>query len=122
MLQCIYALGGGELLLLNNYEELVRHGITPEQETLTRNFAYFGPVGDGLFKQVGDEDWCAAPKEAAEIAEQDVKDQPERRFEWWGKDLGPDALDLISGMMNLDPTARLTIVQVLTHRWWEEDT
>ena len=39
--QCIYALGGGEFLLLNDYQELVRSGIRPEQEILIRHFSYF---------------------------------------------------------------------------------
>lgn len=38
-----------------------------------------------------------------------------------GKDLGPDTLDLIGGMTNLDPGARFTIDQVLSHRAWELD-
>ncbi len=28
-LQCIYALGGGELMLLNDYQELAKRGISP---------------------------------------------------------------------------------------------
>ncbi|KAF1956011.1 kinase-like protein [Byssothecium circinans] len=96
-LVCIYALGGGELLLLNDYQELVSRGITPEQEVVTRHFSYFGPVPEGLFKHVDSEYW----------------------FERWGQDLGPEALDMISGMTNLDPTARTTIDQVLTHGWWQ---
>ena len=36
--QCIYTLGGGDLLLLNDYQELAKGGITPEQEILTRHF------------------------------------------------------------------------------------
>ncbi|EEY23048.1 conserved hypothetical protein [Verticillium alfalfae VaMs.102] len=55
-LVCIYALGGGELLLLNDYQELVKSGIKPEQEILIRHFSYFGPVSEGLLKQVNSED------------------------------------------------------------------
>lgn len=121
-LQCIYALGGGELLLLEDYQELVNHDISPEQEILTRHFSYFGSATEGLLKQIDDEDWCVALKGASKTAERATKEQPELRFEQWGKELGPDAQDMISGMTNPDPAARLTIDQVLTHRWWQEDT
>jgi serine/threonine protein kinase len=120
--QCIYALGGGELLLISNYQELVKHGISPEQEILTRHFSYFGPVSDGLLKQVNNEKWCNALSGASKIAEEAVKEQPELRFERWGEELGPEAQNMISGMTNPDPTARITIDQVLTHRWWQQST
>ncbi|KAI5860034.1 kinase-like domain-containing protein [Durotheca rogersii] len=119
-LVCIYALGGGELLLLNDYQELAKTGIPPEQEILTRHFCYFGLVPEGLLKQVDSEDWCDALKGASTIAEEELKERPELRFEWWGKGLGPEAVNMISGMTNPDPAARITIEQVLAHRWWQE--
>ena len=120
--QCIYALGGGEFLLINNYQELVKNSISPEQEILTRHFCYFGPVSDGLLKRVNDEKWCNALSGASKLAEEAVKEQPELRFEWWGKELGSETQNMISGMTNPDPTARITIDQVLTHRLWQEST
>lgn len=119
-LQCIYTLGGGDFLLLNDYQELARSGIRPEQEILIRHFSYFGPAPEGLLKQINSDDWCNALKGASEVAEEAVKEQPELRFERWGKELGPNAQNMISGMTNPDPTARTTIGQVLTHRWWQE--
>jgi hypothetical protein len=117
--QCIYALGGGEFLLLNDYQELARRGIRPEQEILIRHFSYFGPVSEGLLKIVDSEAWCNALKGASEMAEEAVKEQPELRFERWGEELGPEAQNMISGMTNPDPTARTTIHQVLMHPWWQ---
>jgi hypothetical protein len=96
--------------------------IRPEQEILIRHFSYFGPVSDRLLKQVNSEDWCNALRGASEIAEEAVKEQPELRFERWGKELGSEAQNMIYGMTNPDPTARTTIDQVLTHRWWQEAT
>jgi serine/threonine protein kinase len=119
-LQCIYALGGGEFLLINDFQELIKSGIRPEQEILIRHFSYFGPVSDGLLKQVNDENWCNALRGASEIAEEAVKEQPKLRFECWGEELGPETQKMISGMTNPDPTARTTIDQVLAHRWWQE--
>lgn len=120
--QCIYALGGGDFLLINDYQALVESGITPEQEILVRHFSYFGPVSNGLLKQVNHEDWCNALSGASEIAEKAVKEQPELRFALWGKELGSAMQNMISGMTNPDPTARTTIDQVLTHRCWQEST
>ncbi|KAJ2990078.1 hypothetical protein NUW58_g3140 [Xylaria curta] len=121
-LVCIYTFGGGELLLLDEYQELAKHGISPEQEILTRHFSYFGPVSKGLLKQVNNEVWCNALKGASKMAEEAVKDEPERRFERWGVELGPEAQSMMSGMTNPDPTARTTIERVLTHQWWQEAT
>ncbi|KAF2865181.1 kinase-like domain-containing protein [Massariosphaeria phaeospora] len=119
-LVCIYTLGGGELLLLDDYQELVRRGISPEQEIISRHFAYFGPVTEGLLEQVNSEHWCNALKGVSAMAEDAVEKQPSLKFEHWGKELGPTAQNLISGMTNPDPTVRITIDQVLTYPWWQE--
>ncbi|KAK7920711.1 kinase-like protein [Apiospora marii] len=121
-LVCIYTLGGGSLLLLEDYQELIKLGISPEQEVLTRHFAYFGPISDGLLECVHDEKWCYALKGASELAEKAVKDNSKMRFEQWGEELGLEAVDMISGLTNPDPTARITIDQALTHPWWQETT
>ncbi len=118
-LQCIYALGGGDLLLLEDKAVLAELGITPREDILTRHFTYFGLVNEGLLKQVDGREHSTL-KKASEIAERAVKNQPELRFEVWGKELGEAALDMISGMTKPDPTARLTIDQVLGCSWWPE--
>jgi hypothetical protein len=56
------------------------------------------------------------------MAEEAVKEQPALIFERWGKELGSETQNMIYGMTNPDPTARTTIDQVLTHRWWQEAT
>lgn len=114
-------MGGGDFLLLNDYEELVDRGITPEQEILTRHFCYFGPVPEAVSKIVGDENWSAALEGAAKIANEMVKDEPGLKFEQWGEELGPEALRMISGMTALDPKARLNVDQIMVHPFWEED-
>jgi serine/threonine protein kinase len=118
-LQCIYALGGGDFLLLNHYQELATRGITPEQEILIRHFSYFGSVPEGLLRQVSSENWCNALKAASEMAEEAVKEQPELSFESWGKELGFEAQHMIRGMTKPDPAARTTINQVMAHIWWQ---
>ncbi len=104
---------------MNDYQELVKRGISPEQEILVRHFSYFGLIPEGLLKQVNSEDWCNALKGASAIAEEAVKEQPGLRFERLGEELGPEAQNMISGMTNPDPMARITIDQVLTHQWWQ---
>jgi hypothetical protein len=89
---------------------------------LTRHFCYFGPVSKTFFEHVGDGDWSAALKGASEIADEMSKDKPGLRFERWGKELGPKAFRMISGMTALDPAARLNIDQVSNDPFWEEDT
>jgi hypothetical protein len=106
---------------LDNYQELVKAGISPEQEILTRHFCYFGPVTEGLLKQVDDEDWRNALKGTSGVADKALKEQPELRFEHWGQEIGPEAQNMIAGMTNMDPTARTTIDQVLAHPWWQLD-
>ncbi|OIW30431.1 kinase-like protein [Coniochaeta ligniaria NRRL 30616] len=121
-LVCIYALGGGDLLLLEDEKvlaELAELGITPEEDILTRHFTYFGPVNEGLLKQVDSREHRIL-KRASATADLAVKNQPDLRFEVWGKELGEAALDMISGMTKLDPTARLDIDQVLRCSWWQE--
>lgn len=114
-------MGGGDFLLLNDYQELAKRGITPEQEILTRHFCYFGPVPSAALKVAGDEKWAAALEGAAKIADEMARDEPALRFEQWGKELGLEAVRMIRGMTALDPKARLSIDQVMAHSFWAED-
>lgn len=120
--QCIYALGGGELLMLgaSTHQSLVKDRISPEQEILLRHFAYFGPVSEGLLQRIDSEVLAAALKGTSRGAEMAVTNEPGRRFEVWGKHFGLGAQSMISGMVNMDPLARTTIDEVLAHPWWEE--
>ncbi|KAI4941938.1 hypothetical protein J4E91_010488 [Alternaria rosae] len=119
-LVCIYTLGAGEVLLINDYQDLVKLGISPEQEILTRHFSYFGSANEGLLNQIASEKWTKALKLASQMAELAVQDQPEMSFEVWGQELASEAQKMISGMTKPDPTARSTIDQVVAHPWWQE--
>lgn len=88
---------------------------------MTRHFSYFGPANKGLLEQVNDEDWCKALRSVSATADEAVLENPGLRFTEWGQGLGPLAVDLISGMTKPDPTARLTMEQVLAHPWWQEE-
>ncbi|KAL2060791.1 hypothetical protein VTL71DRAFT_8843 [Oculimacula yallundae] len=121
-LVCIYALGAGDLLVLKDYQELVGHGVMPEQEILHRHLLYFGPLPEGLLRQINDESWCEALQKLAEMAELTVDIDPGVRFKYWGEDIAPNlspgAKSMISRMTNLDPAARPIIDEVLKHEWW----
>ncbi|KAI7352865.1 hypothetical protein KC320_g4301 [Hortaea werneckii] len=116
----IYALGGADLLILNDYQKLAKAGVTPEQEVLTRHFCYFGPVPESLYQQIKDKKWRHALQLASSMAEAEVKERPMLRLRAWGQELGESALDLLSAMTNIDPKGRLTIDQVLAHPYWQE--
>ncbi|KAI1263207.1 kinase-like domain-containing protein [Xylariaceae sp. FL1019] len=123
-LAVIYTFGGGEHLILDahEYQELVKSGITAEQEIVSRHFVYFGPeVPEGLLKLVDSEDWCLALKNASEQAKRALKDRPDLGFQRWGQQLSHETVSMISGLINLDPAARLTIDQFLKHPWWEAE-
>ncbi|PPJ54271.1 hypothetical protein CBER1_06572 [Cercospora berteroae] len=53
----IHALGGGELLVVEDWKELIEAGYPPEQDIVTKHFCYFGPVPDTLYEQIRDEHW-----------------------------------------------------------------
>lgn len=105
---------------MNDYQSLKKAGITPEQEIVTKHFCYFGPVPESLYQQIKDEDWRNALRLAAQMADAEVEERPVLRMSFWGEELGPAALDMLSGMTNLDPKARLTIDEVLAHPYWKE--
>lgn len=54
------------------------------------------------------------------MAEAELEERPMLRLRAWGQELGESALDLLSGMTNIDPKGRLTIDQVLAHPYWQE--
>ena len=47
----MYALGLGNLLIINDYKALLQSRVTPEQEIMHRHFLYFGPLPAGLLKR-----------------------------------------------------------------------
>lgn len=119
--QCLYVLGAGETILINDYEELAKLGIAPEQEILTRHFPYFCSANDGLLKQIDSEKLSKALKLASQMDELAVEEQPEMIFDVWGQELGSGTQNMIAEMMKPDPRAGMTIDQIMAHPWWEEE-
>jgi hypothetical protein len=119
--QYVYALGAGDLLILSDLDSLAKAGIPAEQEVVTKHFCYFGPVPESLYAQIKDDDWRAAFRSAARLADTQAREQPFSRLDFWGKTLGEAALEMLSGTTSLDPRARLTIDQVLALPYWTEE-
>ncbi|KAK3327533.1 hypothetical protein B0T19DRAFT_441503 [Cercophora scortea] len=122
LVQYMYVFGGGTFLILssNEYQALPRYGITPERAMLTQYFIYFGPVNKGILRQVYSEVWGNTLKSVSHAAELAREENGNLRFEHWGQDLGLAMRDVISGMVKPDPTARLTMDQVMAHPYWQE--
>lgn len=98
----------------------MKAGITAEQEIVTKYFCYFGPVPESFYQRTEDEEWRHAFRMAARVAEAEVEERPMLRMNVWGEELGETAVELLTGMTNLDPKDRLTIEQVLDHAYWRE--
>ena len=113
------------MLILNNgtLKSLIENEMPFEEEIVVRHFLYFGPLPEGLLQHVKDETWDILYKEASDMAEKAAIDDPDFRFGRWPETIAPhltpQAKDMISGMMNLDPAARVTIDEVLEHPWWK---
>lgn len=98
----------------------MKAGITAEQEIVTKQFCYFGPVPESFYQQTKDGGWRHAFRMAARVAEAEVEERPMLRMKVWGEELGETAVELLTGMTNLYPKGRLTIEQVLDHAYWRE--
>ncbi|PSR76130.1 kinase-like domain-containing protein [Coniella lustricola] len=94
-LVCIYSLGGGPILILDN--EIIQ-GLKDNG------------MPDVLYKS------------ASEITDAEAVDDPDARFERWSRDIAPhldsDAKKMILQMVNLDPLKRATIQEILHSSWW----
>ncbi|KAI8953133.1 hypothetical protein F4801DRAFT_576855 [Xylaria longipes] len=87
--RCVYALGGGDFFTLDDYLELVKQDIRPEQVVLCRHFAYFGLLPDALLERVDSEAWSKALGATSDLARRIVEDRPKLKLEPWG-DIGND--------------------------------
>lgn len=105
---------------MRDYQDLVKAGISAEQAVVVKHFCYFGPVPESLYEQIKDKDWRSAFRAASTEADAAVGEEPLMRIGAWVQDLGEEAIEMLSGMTNLDPRARLTIDQVLALPFWQQ--
>lgn len=91
-------------------------------EALTRQFIYFSPPPTTLLRHTNDEEGSGILEVASGLAEAIA---PEGGIEQWPEDtiehLDLTVKELITQMTKLDPAARMTIVEVLEHPWWQRD-
>ena len=46
----------------------------------------------------------------------------EEMLKYWGRNISPEAIDLLRGIMSVNPMDRLTLDQVLMHPWMMAET
>lgn len=123
----LYALGGQDLIVPPHWKELAADPMAALlREILVQQILYFGPLPQALLDQVDDAQWTKTLQMASKIAEDNLPQLGFLRIAEWPndfvRDLDVQAKDLIRAMTTLDPTARLTIDQVLEHPWWTSET
>ncbi|KAL9127414.1 MAG: hypothetical protein Q9217_003710 [Psora testacea] len=118
---CIYAVLGR--VIFGPDDDFQKHqaqGALPALIRLQRQVSYFGDQEglNGLMKHVGDEEVnCQVLRMLWEERTEDYI--PYKPFSDWQNVSDPEFKDLIRGMMNLDPTKRVTARQVLEHPWFK---
>ncbi|KAI1200349.1 kinase domain-containing protein [Nemania serpens] len=117
---CIYALLGR--VIFGPDDDFRKHeaqGALPTFIRLQRQVSYFGTQDglNGLMKHVGDEEVnCEVLRMLWEDRAADYI--PYKPFSEWSDVDDADFKDVIQGMMNLDPTKRITARQALEHPWF----
>ncbi|KAI2615100.1 kinase-like protein [Hypoxylon sp. NC1633] len=123
-LVCLYGITGLYVFGMNP-QDLKENKMSPEQEVLRRAFLFFGPdIPPALLEQVDDESWAKVLTGASEWAQALTTRHEGFHIKDWAEDLlefphlTTEAKDLLYSMVNLDPTARATMDEVMDHRWW----
>jgi serine/threonine protein kinase len=102
----------------DDFQKHQAQGIFPALIRLQRQVSYFGDQEglNGLIKHVGDEEVnCQILRDLWEARTED--DVPYEPFSDWPDVSDAAFKDLIRGMMNLNPTKRVTAGQALEHPW-----
>jgi hypothetical protein len=103
-----------------DFQELRETGFTPEQEVLTRMLLFFGPLPQGLLKQIDDEMWEGLLMGLSQMVEEG-RDSG-MHFEHWEEqdfpNLDAETKRVLSRMLNLDPAERADVDEVLQDSWW----
>lgn len=115
-MQCIYAMTKRVIFAVD--EDKVPEGIEVLDIVLERQLSYFSNLEgtEGLIQYLGDSPWAQL---IGMIAADFNAENPRRPFEMW-QDIDADFKDLITRMMNIDPTRRLTANEALAHQWFAD--
>lgn len=118
--KCIYAVLGR--VICGPDEDFAHHeaqGALPAMIRLQRQVSYFGDSEglNGLMTHVGDEEVnCQVLSLLWEDRDQDGI--PYKPFSEWSELCDEQFIDLIKGLMNLDPARRISAHQALQHPWF----
>lgn len=118
--KCIYAILGR--VICGPDEDFAHHeaqGALPAMIRLQRQVSYFGDSEglNGLMTHVGDEEVnCQVLSLLWEDRDQDGI--PYKPFSEWSELCDEQFIDLIKGLMNLDPARRISAHQALQHPWF----
>lgn len=86
-----------------------------------RLISFFGPVPSGLVAHVQDENWGKIMMAISESTADGGPAGPGRFAKWEEKDypnLDSEAKRMLLRMVNLDPSKRVTMEEILEDTWW----
>lgn len=104
-----------------DFEGLRKDGVDPELEIMGRLISFFGPVPKELVTHVQHEDWGKVMMVLSEALEDGSPVGPGRFTEWAEKDypnLDGEAKRIFLRMLDLAPSKRVTMEEVLEDHWW----
>lgn len=108
--------------MIPHFGHLKEVGVDPGIAVLIALLQYFGPPPEGLLKHVGDES-ANMLTNLWDAIQEDKEDKGLGPFDLWDETtlprLDPELKRFLSRMLNLDPTQRPTITEILEDPWWK---
>ncbi|KAM5442569.1 hypothetical protein MferCBS31731_002448 [Microsporum ferrugineum] len=118
--QCLFTTTGVETLH-PDFEQLRKDEVDPELEIMGRLIAFFGPVPDELVTHVQHEEWGRVMSVLSESTMDGGPVGPGRFAKWAEKEypnLDSEAKRMLLRLMNLGPSKRATMEEILEDPWW----
>ncbi|KAM5485051.1 hypothetical protein MaudMau93_005590 [Microsporum audouinii] len=119
-LVCLFTTTGVETLH-PDFEQLRKDEVDPELEIMGRLIAFFGPVPDELVIHVQHEEWGRVMTVLSESTMDGGPVGPGRFAKWDEKEypnLDSEAKRMLLRLMNLGPSKRATMEEILEDPWW----
>ncbi|KAM5452387.1 hypothetical protein MaudCBS49596_003204 [Microsporum audouinii] len=118
--QCLFTTTGVETLH-PDFEQLRKDEVDPELEIMGRLIAFFGPVPDELVTHVQHVEWGRVMSVLSESTMDGGPVGPGRFAKWAEKEypnLDSEAKRMLLRLMNLGPSKRATMEEILEDPWW----